>query len=103
MPLENHAAGLVGVEEAIRFAVSVREAEKQENFNSFDTRRENRACSNSDIARHRVDKRKASHADHRRKEIPRNANRARVAWFRNAQTKAALRGNDRESTGLFAR
>jgi hypothetical protein len=39
MALENHAAGLVGVGEATRFAVSVREAKGQETFNnSFDTR-----------------------------------------------------------------
>jgi hypothetical protein len=102
MPQESHAAALIGGEEAIRFAVSAREAE--ENFNSsFDTRRENRACSNSDITRHSVNTRKASQAGQRRTEIPRNASRAKIARNRNAQTKAALLFNERERTGIFAR
>jgi hypothetical protein len=104
MPLANHAADLVGIEEAIRFAGSVQETEIQENSNDkFYKRKVNRTYNDRDIARHAVETRTANQAGHRRKKIPQNASRARVARNRNAQTEAALRRNEREGKGYFAR
>jgi hypothetical protein len=63
MPLANYVVGLVGVEEAMRFAVSVQEAERQEKFNnSFNARHKNRTYSDSDKSRHAVGSHTASQA-----------------------------------------
>jgi hypothetical protein len=62
------------VEEAMRFAVLVQEAERQENFNDkFYTRHERTTYSDSDKLRHAVGTRTASQAEGRRKEILQSA------------------------------
>ena len=84
-------ASPVSVEKAIRIAVSVQEAEKQEICNiRFYARHDSRTRSDNS-SRHAVGSRTASQAEGRRTEIPRSADRARASSTRNAQTKAALR------------
>jgi len=116
MLLASYVAGLIGVpgkqvryaspvsvEEAIRIAVSVQEAERQEKFNnSFYARHDSRTRSDSS-SRHAVGSRTASQAEGRRTEVPLSANKARPSSTRNAQTKAALRCYECEGTGHFAR
>jgi len=86
-----HFASPVSVEEAIRIAVSVQEAERQEKFNnSFYARHDGRKRSDSS-SRHAVGSRTASQAEVRRTEIPRSADKARSSSTKNAQTKFALR------------
>ena len=111
MLLASYVAGLIGVpgrqvryaspvsvEEAIRTAVSVQEAERQEKFNnSFYAHHDSRTYSDSDMSR------TASQAEGRRTEVPRIANKARAPSTRNAQTKAALRCYECEGIGHFAR
>ena len=103
MLLASYVAGLIGVPgrqvryaspvlavEAIRIAVSVQEAERQEKFNSsFYARHDSRTYSDSDKLRHEVGSRTTSQAGGRRTEVPRSANNARASSTRNAQTKAA--------------
>jgi len=88
MLLASYVAGLIGVpgkqvryaspvsvEEAIRIAISVQEAERQEKFNnSFYARHDSRTYSDSEKSRHAVGSRTASQAEGRRTEIPRSAN-----------------------------
>ena len=82
----------VSVEEAIRIAVSVQGAERQEMFNnSFYARHDSRMYSDSNKSRHAVGSRTASQAEGRRTEVPRSADKAKASSTRNAQTKAALR------------
>jgi len=116
MLLASYVAGLIGVpgrqvrypspvsvEEAIRIAVSVQEAEKQEKFNdSFYARHDSRTYSDSDKTRHAVGSLAASQAKGRRAEVPRSA-KARALSTKNAQTKAALRCYECEGIGHFAR
>jgi hypothetical protein len=84
-------ASPVSLVEAIRIAVSVQEAERQEKFNnSFYARYDSRTYSDSENSRNAVGSRTASQAEGRRMEVPRNANWARASSTRNAQTKAAL-------------
>jgi len=88
MLLASYVAGLIGfpgtqvryaspvsIEEAIRIAVSVQEAERQEKFNSFYARHDTRTHSDSGPG-HPVGSRTVSHAEGRRTEIPRSANMA---------------------------
>jgi len=117
MLLASYVAGLIGVpgrqfryaspvsvEEAIQFAVSVQEAERQENFNnSFYARHDSRTYRDSDKLRHAVGSRTASKAEGRRTKVPRSANKARVSSNRYAQTKAALRCHECEGIGHLAR
>jgi hypothetical protein len=101
MPVEDHAADLVGVEEAIRFAVSVREAERQGKFNGkCYTRRENKAYSKSELSRYAAGTREAKHETCRRKHIPQRANRLST---RNAHRKTALRYCKCQGRWYFAR
>ena len=115
--LASYVAGLIGVPgrqvryaspvlavEAIRIAVSVQEAERQEKFNSsFYARHDSRTYSDSDTSRHAVATRTASQAEGQRKEVPKSANMERGSSNRNAQTKAAIRCYECEGTGNFAR
>jgi len=97
-------ASPVSVEDAVRIAVSVQEAEKQEKFNNnFYARHDSRTYSDSDKSRHADGSRTASQAEGRRTEIPQSANKARASSTRNAQTKAALRCYECEGVGPFAR
>jgi hypothetical protein len=64
-------AAPVSMDQAIRIAVSVDEAERQEKFNnSFYARNENRTDSDSRNSRHAANTRKASQAGGRRAQIP---------------------------------
>jgi len=117
MLLASYVTGLIGVpgrqvryaspvtvEEAIRIAVSVQEAERHEKFNnSFYARHDSRTYSDSDKSRHAVALRTASQAAGRRTQVPWSANKARASSTRNAQTKAALRCYECEGIGHFAR
>jgi len=92
------------VEEAIRIAVSVQEAERQEKFNnSFYAHHDSRTYSDSDNSRHAVGSRTASQAEGRRTEVPGSAKKARASSTRDAQTKAALRCYECEGIGHIAR
>jgi len=95
-------ASPVSVEEAIRIAVSVQEAEKQEKFNNSFYALHIRTRSDSS-SRHAVGSRTASQAEGRRTEVPRSADKAKASSTRNTQTKAALRCYKCEGTGHFAR
>jgi len=113
--LASYVAGLIGVpgrqvryaspvsvEETIRIAVSLQEAERQEKFNNgVYARHDSRTYSDSDKSRHAVRSRTASQAEGRRTEVPRSANKARASSTRNAQTKAALRCYECEGIGHF--
>jgi len=82
----------------------VQEAERQEKFNnSFYARQDSRTYSDSDMSGHVVALRTASHAEGRRTEVPRSANKARSSSNRNAQSKAALRCYECKGTEHFAR
>jgi hypothetical protein len=86
------------IQEAIRIAVSVDEAEKHERFNnSFYARN-----SDSNNSRHAAATRKAGQPEGRRTQAPQNANRARAANTRNAQTEAALRCYECQGVGHYA-
>ena len=92
------------MEEAIRIAVSVQEAERQEKFNnSFYAHHDSRTYSDSDNSRHAVGSRTASQAEGRRTEVPGSAKKARASSTRDAQTKAALRCYECEGIGHIAR
>ena len=91
------------MEHAICIAVSVDEAEKQERFNnSFYTRNDSRTYSDSNILSHAAGTRKAGQPAGRRTQAPQNANRARDANTRDAQTNAALRCYECEGVGHYA-
>jgi hypothetical protein len=93
-------ASPVSMDQVIRTAVSVEEAERQEKFNnSFYAKNENRTDSDSSNSRHAANARKASQAVGRRTQIPQSASRTST---RNAQTKAALRCYECEGIGHFA-
>jgi len=97
-------ASPVSVEKAIRIAVSVQEAERQEKFNnSFYERHDSRTYSDSDKSRYAIGPRTASQAEGRRTEVPRSVNRARASSTKNAKTKAALRCYKCKVIGHFAR
>ena len=96
-------ASPVSVEEAIRIAVSVQKAKKQEKFNkSFYARHDNRTRSDSS-SRYAVGSRTASQAEGRRTDVPRSADKAKASCTRNAKTKAALRCYECERIGHFTR
>jgi len=114
--LASYVAGLIGipgrqvryaspvsVEEAIRIAVSVQEAERQQHFNNSSfARHESRTRSDSS-SRHAVGSRTANQAEVRLTEIPRSVDKARSSSTRNAPTKAALRCYECEGIAHFAR
>ena len=113
--LASYVAGLIGVpgrqvryaspvsvEEAIRIAVSVQEAERKK-FNNFYVRQDSRTYSDSDKSQHAVGPRTANQAEGQRTEFPRSANNVRASSTRNTQTKAALRCYECEGIGHFGR
>jgi len=95
-------ASLVSVEKAIRIAVTVQEAERQEKFRNSFYARHNRTRSDSS-SRHAVGSRMASQAEGRCTEIPRSANKAKASNTTHVQTKAALCCYECEGIGHFAR
>jgi hypothetical protein len=93
-------ASPISIDQAIRIAVSVEEAVKQEKFNnSFYARNENRTYSDSSKSRHAADTRKSSQSVRRRTQIPQSTNRTST---RKAQIKASLGCYECEGIGHFA-
>jgi hypothetical protein len=92
-------ANPVSMDQAIRIAVSVDKAKRQEKFNNnFYARNEYRTDSDRRDSRHAANTRKASEAVGRRKQIPQSASKTST---RNAQTKAALSCYECEGIGHF--
>jgi len=97
-------ASPVSVDKALKIAVSVQGAERQEKFNnSFYARHDSRTCSDSDKWRHTGATRTASQAEGRRTEVPRSANRTKASSTRKARTEAALSFYECEGIGHFTR
>ena len=128
MLLASFVAGLTGVpgrqvryanpqtmEQALKIALSVQEAEKQEKFNesfyaSFDNSARMRSHSSSQTrpegyqSRRSADATRAvSHTPGQHQLTPRSTNKPTTLGNRNAQTKAALRCYECEGVGHFAR
>jgi hypothetical protein len=128
MLLASFVAGLTGVpgrqvryanpqtmEQALKIALSVQEAEKQEKFNeSFYTRFDNSVRIQSHTSRRARPEdyqlrrladstRAASHMPGQHHQTPRSTSKATTPDNRNAQTKAALRCYECEGVGHFAR
>jgi len=107
-------ANVQSLSEALRIAISVQEAGKQEGFNeSFYTKVDksvrllsrwpSRKRAGSGSEQHSADARKVSHTHSQRNRTSGNAGRATASSTRNAQTKEALRCYECEGIGHFAR
>jgi len=107
-------ANVQSLSEALKIAIAVQEAEKQERFNeSFYTqvdktvrlltRSPSRTRAGSESEQHSADLRADSHIRSQRNRTSDNAGRATASITRKAQTKTALRFYECEGIGHFTR
>jgi len=122
MLLASYVAGLIGVvgkrvrylnpqsiQQAVQFALSVQEGEKQESFNNSFIRSlkirlaYSQEYSESERSRYVDAARTVNHTLGQRPRVPRSANNATASGTRNEQTKEALRCYECECLGHYAK